>query len=153
MKERIEELLSKFDKSAVLRHTESLLGQKSTLSEPFSCGEYWACFEMIAQKSGMLVIARVRLPKHPNGPDTLDEQTELNNLKYEIETMKYIKDRLPQLAIPEVYTYAGPSTKHAEDAGAPYMLIQGFYGDTLHDIEFDMTNLSVRASLLLFARW
>lgn len=148
MKERIEELLRKLDKSAIVRHTESILGRKVTLSEPFSAGQYWACFEMVAQDSNLLVIARVRLPRHPEIPDALDERSELNSIQCEVETMRYIKDRLPSIAVPEVYAYAGPSSNHAEDAGAVYMLIQGFYGNTLQDVEFDMTCLPVRPSLL-----
>lgn len=151
MKERIEELLRKLNKSALVQHTESILGRKVTLSEPFSAGQYWVCFEMVVQDSDLIVIARVRLPRHPATPDTLSEESELNSIECEVETMRYIKHRLPSVPVPEVYAYAGPSSKHAKDAGAIYMLLQGFYGNTLQDVEFDMTCLPVRSSLSLFA--
>lgn len=151
MKERIEGLLEKLNKSALVKHTESILGQKVTLSEPFSAGQYWICLEMVAHDSDLVVIARVRLPRHPETPDVLDEQSELNSIECEVETMRYVKDRLPSVPVPTVYAYAGPSSKHAEDAGAIYMLIQGFCGNTLQDVEFDMTCLPVKAPLYLFA--
>lgn len=144
MKERIEDLLQKLDKSAIVRNAESILDQKLTLSEPFSAGQYWVCFELVGQQSDLLVIARVRLPKHPDLPDTLDYQAELRSVRCEVETMRYVKYHLPNLVVPEVYAYAGPSSKEAEEAGAVYMLIQGFYGNTLQDVEFDMTTLPVR---------
>lgn len=40
MKERIESLQVKLEKSALVRHTNSILGIEVTLSEPFSAGQY-----------------------------------------------------------------------------------------------------------------
>lgn len=144
MKERIEGLLRKLDKSAIIRNAEHILGQKFNLSKPFSAGQYWVCFELVGQDSDLLVIARVRLPKHPDIPAPLDQRAELRSVKCEVETMRYIKNQIPTLVIPEVYAYAESSSKEAEEAGAVYMLIQGFYGNTLQDVEFDMTHLPVR---------
>lgn len=56
---------------------------------------------MVVQDSDLLVIARVRLPRHPDIPGTLDEQSELNSIQCEVETMRYIKDHLPHIAVPE----------------------------------------------------
>ncbi|KAL7951057.1 hypothetical protein V8C42DRAFT_359753 [Trichoderma barbatum] len=64
MRERLEGLLAKLDKEVLLHHTELINGQKFIMSELFSAGQYWICFEMIAEDSS-LVIARVRLPRHP----------------------------------------------------------------------------------------
>ena len=64
MKERLQAALDKINKPALLRHAERIKGQKVVMSEPFSAGQYWICFEMIAE-DGSLVIARVRLPRHP----------------------------------------------------------------------------------------
>lgn len=104
---------------------------------------------VVQDGSDSIVIARVRLPKHPNAPDALDEQSEFDSIKCEVETMQYIRDRLPSVPVPKVYAYAGPSSKEAEDAGTMYMLIEGFRGNTLQDIEFDMTHLPVRTFLAL----
>lgn len=67
MKERLEMLLANLDKPALIRHAELIKGQKLTMSDPFSAGQYWVCFEMVAD-DGSLVIARVRLPRHPDTP-------------------------------------------------------------------------------------
>ena len=67
MKERLEMLLSRLDKSARIRHAERIKGQNLTMSDPLPAGQYWVCFEMIAE-DGRLVIARVRLPRHPGTP-------------------------------------------------------------------------------------
>lgn len=104
---------------------------------------------MVTQDSDLIVIARVRLPKHPDTPETLDEQSEFDSIKCEVDTMQYIKDRLPTIPVPKVYAYAGPSSKQAEDAGAIYMLTEGFRGNTLQDVEFDMTSLPVTLFLAL----
>lgn len=146
MKERIQVLLAKLDKSALVRHTESILKQPVTLSEPFSAGQYWICFEMVAPESGQLIIARVRLPRHPDIPEELDEQSELYSITCEVQTMRYIKDHLTDILVPEVYAYAEPSSTYARNAGAAYMLIEGFYGNTLQDVAFDLTSLPVTYS-------
>lgn len=146
MKERIEGLLSRLDKSALVRHAESLLGQRFKLSTPFSAGQYWVCFELVGQDSGLLVIARVRLPRHPQILEAVTEQDELESIKCEVETMGFVKAQVPQLGVPTVHAFAGPATKEAEEAGAMYMLIEGFYGNTLQDVAFDFTQLGVRAS-------
>lgn len=69
MKECLEGHIARLDTSALVRHAEQVLGQKFTMSEPFSAGQYWICFEMVAE-NGSIVIARVRLPKHPDMPAT-----------------------------------------------------------------------------------
>lgn len=149
MKERIEILLARLDKSALVRHTESILKQPVTLSEPFSAGQYWICFEMVAPESGQLVIARVRLPRHPDIPEELNEQSELHSIMCEFQTMRYIKDHLTNIVVPKVYAYAEPSSIYARNAGAAYMLIEGFYGNTLQDLAFDLTSLPVSFFLSL----
>lgn len=143
MKERIEILLAKLDKSVLVRHTESILKQPVTLSEPFSAGQYWICFEMVAPESGQLIIARVRLPRHPDIPEELDEQSELRSIRCEVETMRFVRDHLTDILVPKVYAYAEPSSTYARNAGAAYMLIEGFYGNTLQDVASDLTSLPV----------
>lgn len=49
MKQRLEGLLAKLNKTALLRHAELIKGQEISMSEPFSAGQYWICFEMIAR--------------------------------------------------------------------------------------------------------
>lgn len=69
MKERLEDALQKINKMALIDHAQRIKGQKLIMSEPFSAGQYWMCLEMVAE-DGSLVIARVRLPSHPNAPAT-----------------------------------------------------------------------------------
>jgi hypothetical protein len=76
MKERLQTLLARLDKSVLLRHAESIMGQKLIMSEPFSAGQYWICFELVAE-DGSLVIARVRLPRHPDVLSAVTEEDEL----------------------------------------------------------------------------
>jgi hypothetical protein len=61
MKERLQTALDNIDKPTVLRHAERIKGQKVIMSEPFSAGQYWICFEMIAEDDS-LVISGVCLP-------------------------------------------------------------------------------------------
>ncbi|KAK4166630.1 hypothetical protein QBC43DRAFT_342722 [Cladorrhinum sp. PSN259] len=120
MKERLQGLLAKIEKSVLTRHAQNIKGQKVTMSQPFSVGQYWICFEMIAE-DGSSIIARVRLPRHP---------------------IPRLPLNLPAITLPQIYAYEGLGSQLAADAGAIYMLLEGFYGNTLQDVEPDLCNLS-----------
>ncbi|KAK5996905.1 hypothetical protein PT974_02252 [Cladobotryum mycophilum] len=92
-KERLQNALEKIDKSALINHAELIKGQRVTMSQPFSVGQYWACFEMIAE-DGSLIIARARLPRHPDSPSTISEEDEEHAIACEIATMKFVRKRL-----------------------------------------------------------
>ncbi|KAK3367599.1 hypothetical protein B0H63DRAFT_504501 [Podospora didyma] len=114
MKERLESLLQVLDKSALLRHAEELRSQKFTMSEPFSAGH--------------LIIARVRLPRHPDIADkNFSEEHELYSLC--------------------------PGSRYAVDAGAIYMLLEGFYGNTLQDVEFNILKLLLETQQHIITQW
>src|SRR5687768_17504635 len=90
MKERLQAALDNIDKPALLRHAERIKGQKVVMSEPFSAGQYWICFEMIAEDDS-LVIARVRLPRHPDVPATVREEDEAYGIACEVATMEFVR--------------------------------------------------------------
>lgn len=142
MKERLERSIRAINKSALLEHAKELKSQEMTMSSPFSAGQYWICFEMVA-KDGSLVIARVRLPRHPDMPDTVNEDDEAYSIACEVTTMSFVKEALPDIKIPHLYAYEDKESPRAKDASAPYMLIEGFRGNSLMDTEFDMTVLPV----------
>ena len=142
MKERLQSALDKIDKPALLHHAERIKGQKLVMSEPFSAGQYWICFEMIAEDNS-LVIARVRLPRHPDVPATVREEEEAYGISCEVATMEFVRQRLPAIHVPCLYAYEGPGPRLAADAGAVYMLLEGFYGNTLQDVQFDICSLPV----------
>lgn len=129
MRERLEDRVSTLNMEYLKQHAEAITGQTVTLSPNFSAGQYWVCFELLVADGG-LIIARVRLPQHPTTP-TLAEKDESYAAKCEIATMRFAKQRLPELNVPDVYTYQGPGSPGALQVGAPYMLIEGFYGTTL----------------------
>ena len=146
MKQRLEGLLAKLDKSVLLRHAELIKGQKISMSEPFSAGQYWICFEMVAEDDS-LIIARVRLPRHPDTLPTVNEKDEQYSIACEVSTMRFVRQTLSTVVVPRVYAYEGPGSQLATDAGAIYMLIEGFYGNTLQDVAPDLCSLSVREPL------
>ncbi|KAK4038016.1 hypothetical protein C8A01DRAFT_48310 [Parachaetomium inaequale] len=152
MQERLQTLLFKLDKSVLLRHAESVTGQRLTMSEPFSAGQYWICFELVAE-DGSLVIARVRLPRHPDLPSTVTEKDELYSISCEVSTMQFVSRNPPTVTIPRVYAYEGPGSQLAADAGAIYMLLEGFYGNTLQDVAFDICSLPVATQEHIMAQW
>jgi hypothetical protein len=55
MKQRLQRALDSIDKTALLRHAERIKGQKVIMSEPFSAGQYWICFEMIADDDSLVI--------------------------------------------------------------------------------------------------
>lgn len=65
MKERLERFMASINKPALVEHAEIVLNSPVSMSEPFSAGQYWCCFELVAPDA-RLIFARVRLPKHPD---------------------------------------------------------------------------------------
>ncbi|KAK3682840.1 hypothetical protein B0T22DRAFT_502042 [Podospora appendiculata] len=139
MRERLQAALDNIDRPALLRHAERIKGQK-------------ICFEMIAE-DGSLVIARVRLPRHPDVPATVREEDEAYGITCEIATMEFVRQRLSAIPIPCLYAYEGPGSQLAADVGATYMLLEGFYGNTLQDVEFDICNLPVATQEHIMMQW
>lgn len=142
MKERLQTALAKIDKSALIHHAQRIKGQELTMSEPFSAGQYWICFEMVAEDKS-IVIARVRLPRHPDTPATVSEEDVAYSIGCEVAAMEFVRLRLNAVSLPRVYACEGMGSRQAGIVGAPYMLIEGFYGNTLQDVEFDICDLPV----------
>jgi hypothetical protein len=138
--------MSTLNKSVLVRHAELVMGQPVSISEPFSAGQNWARFELIAADSS-LVIARVRLSKQLNSTDSVNEQSELHSITCEVATMMFLREKITTVPLPRLYIYASPGSQWAVDAGAVYKLIEGFYGNTLQDVQFDICELPVRRSL------
>lgn len=147
MKERLERSLANLNKDVLLRHAEHIKGQKLTMSDPFSAGQFWICFEMIAA-DGSLVIARVRLPRDPDLLPTVSEEDELYSIACEVSTMRFVGQNLTAVVVPKVYAYEGPGSQLAGDAGAFYMLLEGFYGNTLQDIAPDLCSFPISNPLM-----
>ncbi|CRK32678.1 hypothetical protein BN1723_016301 [Verticillium longisporum] len=152
MKERLLKSLATLDKDVLLRHAERIKGQRLTMSDPFSAGQSWICFEMIAEDAS-LVIARVRLPRHPDILSTVTEEDENYSIACEVSTMQFVAQNLPAVVVPKVYAYEGSGSQLATDAGAIYMLLEGFYGNTLQDIALDLCILPVATQKHIMAQW
>ncbi len=69
MRQRLEGFMTSINKTALVEHASLVLGSPACMSEPFSAGQYWCCFELVAPDDRFL-IARVRLAKHPESPTT-----------------------------------------------------------------------------------
>jgi hypothetical protein len=119
------------------------------MSEPFSAGQHWICFEIVAGKR-RLVIARVRLPRHPDLPATVTEEDEAYAMLCECCVMEFVREEFPSFSFPtaRLYGFAGPGSEGAAEVGAPYMLIEGFCGNSLQDVEPDICNLPVSPGCL-----
>ena len=61
--------------------------------------------------------------------------------------MECVRQGLSAISVPRLYAYDGPGSQLAADVGAVYMLLEGFHGNTLQDVEFDMCNLPVSLRL------
>ncbi|KAK4141814.1 uncharacterized protein C8A04DRAFT_13778 [Dichotomopilus funicola] len=152
MKERLQAALDTIDKFALLCHAARIKGQKVVMSEPFSAGQYWICFEMVAE-DGSLVVSRVRLPRHPDLPAIVKEEDVEYGIACEIATMEFVRQRLPTIPIPCMYAYECPGSQSAADVGAVYVLLEGFYGNSLQDVEFDICNLPVTIQEHIMTQW
>lgn len=147
MKERLETFMARINKSALVTHAEELTGNNVSISEPFSAGQFWCCFELV-DADGTLLIARVRLPRHPDSNDRVDEKSELYAIECEVATMEFLGESIEGVPFPRLHAYEGPSSQRAADVGATYMLIEGFFGNTLQDVQFDICVLPVGVFIL-----
>ncbi|KAL6695870.1 hypothetical protein J3F84DRAFT_372241 [Trichoderma pleuroticola] len=152
MKERLQAALAKIDKNALIHHAQRIKGQQLIMSQPFSAGQYWICFEMVAQDKS-IVIARVRLPRHPDIPTTISEEDVPYAIDCEVAAMEFVRLRLNTVSLPRVYACEGVESQQAAIAGAPYMLLEGFYGNTLQDVEFNMCDLPMSIQEHIIAQW
>lgn len=140
---RLKQFLKTINKQAITAHASALIPDKNlTMSEPFSAGQNWCCFEMVADDDDeTLVIARVQLP--PLHPET-QTQTQALDRDYrtmcEVATISYLNDTT-DLPIPRVYAYEPSGSIRAKQVGAPYMLLEGLYGNSLVDVDIDLSDL------------
>lgn len=145
MTERLERFMSIINKSSLVEHTQLIIGQPVSISEAFSAGQFWCCFELLAG-DGRLIIARVRLPRLPDSTDSANEHSELYSIECEVATMKFFHENVTGVPFPRLYAYEGPGSQRAANVGAVYMLIEGFYGNTMQDVQFNICELPVRPS-------
>lgn len=141
MMQRLASFMASINKPALIEHAEAVLSTSITLSEPFSAGQYWCCFELVAA-DGRLAIARVRLPRHPDSGASEDDEAYLMQCK--TATMEFVRENVTAIPVPALYVCAMPGSLRAVEAGAPYMLIEGFYGNSLQDVDSSIYNLPVR---------
>jgi hypothetical protein len=140
------------NKPALLRHVEEITKTKAKMSEPFSAGQFWCCFEFVMEDGG-LVIARVRLPRHPDSDETVTEDSESYAIQCEVATMSFLQHNFLSVPSPKLYAYASPGSKQANAVGACHMLIEGFYGNTLQDVKFDICDLPVDTQENIITQW
>ncbi|KAB8346368.1 hypothetical protein FH972_023410 [Carpinus fangiana] len=148
-KERLELFLSTVNREAFVEHVFRLTGKQCSVSEPFSAGQYWCCFELVAD-DGDLYIARARLPPHPSQKVPADVAR--HRAENEIATMRLVRQRT-SIPIPEVYAYEREGTMLAEAAGASYMLLQGFYGNSILEKTYDLSSIPDQTLRRLLHQW
>ncbi|KAJ8127251.1 hypothetical protein O1611_g6386 [Lasiodiplodia mahajangana] len=67
--------------------------------------------------------------------------------------MEFLRANVRTVPLPKLYAYEAPGSVRAINAGATYMLIEGFYGNSLQDIEHSIYNLPVSTQEHVFAQW
>lgn len=152
MKERLEEVMASINKSAFLKHVENITQKEAKMSELFSAGQYWCCFEFIMEDQS-LVIARVRLPRHPDSDGLVTAESESYAIQCEVSTMSYLQNSSFRVPLPKLYAYGPPGFTEAREVGACYMLIEGFYGNTLQEVQPDICGLPMEAQEHIIGQW
>ncbi|KAF1962555.1 hypothetical protein CC80DRAFT_531399 [Byssothecium circinans] len=152
MKQRLEHFMTTIHKAALLEHIERISGKTTKMSEPFSAGQYWCCFEFILDDCS-LIIARVRLPRHPDSNGNTTKESELYAIQCEVSTMEFLQHNATTVPTPKLYAYEPPGSQQAVDVGACYMLIEGFYGNTLQDVKFDICDLPIHTQEHIISQW
>ncbi|KAK1250800.1 hypothetical protein MKX07_005355 [Trichoderma sp. CBMAI-0711] len=124
------------------------------MSEPFSAGQHWCCFELVApDDESRFLIARVRLPKHPENIMSVPDEADEYLIQCEVATMKFLQAKVTAVPIPRLYAYEAPGSARAIAAGAAYMLIEGFHGNSLQDVNLNIYNLPISTQEHIFAQW
>jgi hypothetical protein len=152
MKQRLEKFMDTINKTALLEHVERDSGKIAKMSESFSAGQYWCCFEFILDDYS-LIIARVRLPRHPDSDENITEDSELYAIQCEVATMQFLQNKVTTIPTPKLYAYEPPGSQQAVTVGAGYMLIEGFYSNTLQDVKFDICDLPVCIAYFVIAAY
>ncbi|PSN68260.1 hypothetical protein BS50DRAFT_665880 [Corynespora cassiicola Philippines] len=152
MKERLLLFMESINKLVLLQHVEKISGQTAKMSDPFSAGHHWCCFEFLLQDKS-LIIARMRLPRHPDRSNSMTEASELYEIQCEVETMRFLQFNVKFVPTPKLYAYEPSGSPQAMAVGACYMLIEGFYGNTLQDVVFNMCNLPMSIQEHIISQW
>ncbi|OBT75717.1 hypothetical protein VF21_05919 [Pseudogymnoascus sp. 05NY08] len=152
MKERLESFMGAINKPALLHHVQSIFEQQITMSEAFSAGQFWCCFEFVAD-DGRLIIARVRLPRHPDSAEGVNDDSELYSIQCEVATMEFLHEYAIGVPLPRIHAFEGPDSQKAADVGAIYMLIDGFYGNSLQDVQFNNCELPDSTLEHIITQW
>ena len=142
MKQRLQGFMASINKTALIEHASAVLGSPASMSEPFSAGQYWCCFELVAPDDDRFLVARVRLPKHPESSSSIDADDEYL-IQCEVATMSFLRTNVKTVPVPKLYAYEPPGSPRAINTGAAYMLIEGFCGNSLQDIDHSIYNLPV----------
>ncbi|KAF2003179.1 hypothetical protein P154DRAFT_592234 [Amniculicola lignicola CBS 123094] len=140
MKQRLEQFMATIHKTPLLKHVERVSGKAAKVSESFSAGQYWCCFEFVLDDRS-LIIARIRLPHHPDSNENTTNESELYAIQCELATMEFLQHNATTVPAPKLYAYEPPGSQQAIDVGTCYMLIEGFYGNNLQDVKFDICDL------------
>ncbi len=148
MRERLEKFLTEINKNAIVEHAATISGKDMRMSEPFSAGQYWCCFELVAN-DGQLTIARVRLPPLPDASGLLDHTY---RTECEVGTMAYVRDAI-DFPLPMVFAYEREKSEWALKVGASYMLMEGFYGNTLFDLHADFYEIPKEKQEQVIEQW
>jgi hypothetical protein len=144
MKQRLQTFMSSINKAAITEHASAVLDAPTSMSKPFSAGQHWCCFELVAaDDESRFLIARVRLPKHPESSISAPDEADEYLIQCEVATMKLLHAKVTAVPIPRLYAYEAPGSARAIAAGAAYMLIEGFHGNSLQDVNLNIYNLPV----------
>lgn len=58
--------------------------------------------------------------------------------------MKFLRENSTGIPFPRLYAFEGAETYKAAEVGVVYLLIEGFYSNTLQDVQFIICDLPVR---------
>ncbi|KAK3372046.1 hypothetical protein B0H63DRAFT_503437 [Podospora didyma] len=142
--------MASINKTALIEHASTVLGSPASMSEPFSAGQFWCCFELVTPDNRFL-IARVGLPNYSEGDAT--DAIEAYLIQCEAARMKFLRENVKTVPLPTLYTCEALGSARAINAGAAYMLIEGFHGYSLSNIDHNIYDLPILAQEHIFTQW
>lgn len=58
--------------------------------------------------------------------------------------MEFLRENVTGVPFSRLYAYEDAESQGATDVGAAYMLIEGFYGNSMQDVQFNICELPVQ---------
>lgn len=99
----LKSFIDTIDRSSLVEHAQLIFSRLVSISDRFHVGVDWCLYELLTSDE-RIIIARMRLPKHPNAIDA-NEDSEKYAIECEVATMRFLQNKVKSIPCPKLYAY------------------------------------------------